>query len=171
MNQFKGKYLYCCWIKDLENNKEAGRLREPQSQSFCLCFVSMTNVCLAFTQPNHNRKKQPSCQTIRFWHVKTNLINHKKGISFTYRVVLHLRGLISDHLSTSSVRTHHYQSERCEEGRMIGSSARRGEGVPAAWRQTLLSSSVTHPFSCESYMCTVLESDILPKLLITSENS
>lgn len=32
-----------------------------QSELLFVC-VTVTNVCLGFTQPNHNRKKQPSCQ-------------------------------------------------------------------------------------------------------------
>lgn len=58
----------------------------------------MTNVCLGFTQLNHNRKKQPSCQQkIMFWNCKKKEKEKthaplRFGTCFTHRFVLHLVG-------------------------------------------------------------------------------
>lgn len=128
------------------------RIRLQQHLNFCLC-VTVINVCLGFTQSNHNRKKykqkQPSCQQkITIWHIKTSM----KRISATYRLVLHLLVVISDHLSTSSARSHIYITISQKEV-MIGRSVLSGEGVPVAWRQTLLSSTITHPIANTNTCC------------------
>lgn len=110
----------------------------------CCLFVFVTSVASASLSLTTTGKKLPSCRQKQ----SARRLSHKViklRVGRTYRLVLHLLWVISDHLSTSGVPTHRCQSGRCEVALMIGSQAAgREEGVPAAWRQTLLSSTVTH---------------------------
>lgn len=117
------------------------------NQNAALLFVCVCDKCrLGFSQPNHNRKKQPSCrqkQSARrlFWQRRIPLrlvLTDWSFIFWGWLVIIYPRAACR-HIAVSPGDA---------RWRWWLAAWRRGgreEGVPAAWRQTLLSFSVTHP--------------------------